>query len=96
MFYCFEQNLRPSPSVQRSMWAADSATRERPELPYQLLLEISDQISRTVDLHDVVRHLLDAVRSVVEYDAAGIFVLNRDVPFGPGGGSDMIAAMATV
>ena len=78
------------------MRAADSATRERPELPYQLLLEISDQISRTVDLQDVVRHLLDAVRSVVDYDAAGIFVLNRDVPFGPGGGSDMIAAMATV
>ena len=61
-----------------------------------LLLEISSQISRTVDLHDVVRNLLTAVRSVVDYDAAGIFVLNRAVPFGAGGGSDVIASMATI
>lgn len=78
------------------MKAADPGSRAQTDASYQLFLEISQQISRTVDLHDVVRHLLDAVRAVVDYDAAGIFVLNRSVPFGAGGGPDMIASMATV
>ena len=78
------------------MKAGDAIIRALPQAPYQLVLEISEQISRTVDLQDVVRHLLEAVRSVVEYDAAGIFVLNRAVPFGAGGGTDVIAAMASI
>ena len=76
------------------MKAADSALRVT--APYQLLAEISQQISRTVDLHDVVRHLLDAVRSVVEYDGAGIFVLNRTGRPGSAAATDLIAAMASV
>ena len=63
---------------------------------YRLLLEISREISQSFDLQDVVSHLLGSVRTVVEYDAAGIFVLRRNVPFGPAIGSNVIAAMATV
>jgi serine phosphatase RsbU (regulator of sigma subunit) len=66
------------------------------DVKYRLLLEISQQISRTIDLQEVVNHLLRTVRSVVDYDAAGIFVLNRNVPFGPDFGTNMIAGMATV
>src|SRR6187551_3617381 len=76
------------------MKAADAAPRVT--APYQLLAQISEQISRTVDLHDVVRHLLDAVRSVVDYDGAGIFVLNRAGPIDPDASADLIAAMASV
>lgn len=67
-----------------------------PGIKYQLLLEISQQISRTLDLQDVVDHLLSAVKAVVDYDAAGIFVLHRDVPFGIGPTANLIAAMASV
>jgi serine phosphatase RsbU (regulator of sigma subunit) len=66
------------------------------DIKYRLLLDISQQISRTIDLQDVVAGLLGSVRSVVEYDAAGIFVLHRNVPFSPAAGTNMIAAMATV
>ena len=67
------------------------------EAKYHLLLDIAQQISRTIDLQDVVSGLLASVRSVVDYDAAGIFVLHRNVPFGPGAlRNNKIAAMATV
>jgi phosphoserine phosphatase RsbU/P len=65
------------------------------DVKYRLLLEISQQISRTIDLQEVVNHLLRSVRAVVDYDAAGIFVLNRNAPFGDFGTS-MIAGMATI
>jgi sigma-B regulation protein RsbU (phosphoserine phosphatase) len=66
------------------------------EIQYRLLFEISQQISRTIDLQETLTHLLRLLRSILEYDAAGIFVLNRNVPFGPGSKSNMIAGMATV
>jgi len=66
------------------------------EIKYRLLLDISQQISRTMDLQDVVAGLLGSVRSVVDYDAAGIFVLHRNVPFSPAAGTNVIAAMASV
>ena len=86
------------------MRVIDSATRFQPGVPYELLLAISEQTNQSVGLQDLVRHLLEAVRSVVEYDAAGIFVLNRAVPVGAKGGAfdsaqarpDLIGAMATV
>jgi sigma-B regulation protein RsbU (phosphoserine phosphatase) len=49
------------------------------ERKYQLLLEISHKVRDTLDLDDIMQHLLDAVQSVLEYDAAGIFVLNQDL-----------------
>lgn len=49
-----------------------------PEIKYRLLLEISQKISVTLDLGEVLSHLIDTVRSFVSYDAAGIFILNLD------------------
>ncbi len=48
------------------------------ESKYQLLLQISHKISGTLDLNEILNHLLDAVHSILNYDAAGIFVLNRE------------------
>src|SRR6187455_2158400 len=66
------------------------------DIKYRLLLDISQQISRNVDLQDVVTGLLASVRSVVNYDAAGIFVLHRNAPLAVSFGTNKIAAMASV
>jgi len=63
---------------------------------YELLLEMQQRISRTFDLPEILHHLLEAVRRVVPYDAAGVFVLNESLDI-PGRRTDrMIAAMAAV
>jgi sigma-B regulation protein RsbU (phosphoserine phosphatase) len=49
------------------------------ETKYQLLAQISHEIRDTLDLDEILNHLLDMVRSIVLYDAAGIFVLNEDL-----------------
>jgi sigma-B regulation protein RsbU (phosphoserine phosphatase) len=46
---------------------------------YQLLLAISQKVRDTLDLDETMNHILDMVKSVVDYDAAGIFVLNQDL-----------------
>jgi sigma-B regulation protein RsbU (phosphoserine phosphatase) len=46
---------------------------------YELLYDISQQVRDTLDLDEILSHLLDAVNTVVDYDAAGIFVLNHDL-----------------
>jgi phosphoserine phosphatase RsbU/P len=47
------------------------------EQKYELLRDISFRIRGTFDLREILNHLLDAVRTIIEYDAAGIFVLNE-------------------
>lgn len=61
--------------------AADPAGGERltAEAKYRLLLELSRKVRGTLDLGETLDRLLDTVRSIVDYDAAGIFVLNEDV-----------------
>jgi sigma-B regulation protein RsbU (phosphoserine phosphatase) len=49
---------------------------------YQLLYDISQQVRDTLDLDEILNHLLDVVKTVFDYDAAGIFVLNRDLQDG--------------
>jgi phosphoserine phosphatase RsbU/P len=49
------------------------------EKKYQLLLDISHKVRDTLDLDEIMEHLLDTVKSVLDYDAAGIFVLNQDL-----------------
>ncbi len=49
---------------------------------YQLLLEISHKIRDTLDLDVIMEHLLDTIKTVLDYDAAGIFVLNQDLVHG--------------
>ena len=46
---------------------------------YQLLLQISQQTRDTFDLDQILNILLDEVKLLVDYDAAGIFVLNRAI-----------------
>lgn len=64
------------------------------EARYRLLLQISQQISRTLDLPELLQQLLDAVQTAVPYDAAGIFVLSRSVPLSRGTDGNVIAGMA--
>jgi sigma-B regulation protein RsbU (phosphoserine phosphatase) len=49
------------------------------EEKYRLLREISYRVRDTLDLKVILDHLLDTVHQVLPYDAAGIFVLNRDI-----------------
>jgi sigma-B regulation protein RsbU (phosphoserine phosphatase) len=67
-----------------------------PEAKYRLLLKLSQEIGRSLDLQEVLEYLLESVRSAVAYDAAGVFVLNRSVRLGQDTGGRMIAGMATV
>lgn len=46
---------------------------------YQLLFDISHKVRDTLDLDEIMDHLLDTVKTIVDYDAAGIFVLNQDL-----------------
>lgn len=46
---------------------------------YRLLRDISYRIRDTLDLKVILNHLLDTVHQVLPYDAAGIFVLSRDI-----------------
>ncbi len=65
------------------------------ETKYRLLLQISQKLSGTLDLEEILGHLLDTVRLVVAYDAGGIFVLNRgELPIGKGPITNLIAGMA--
>jgi len=59
---------------------------------YHLLLEIFQRIAGTLDLDEILNHLLDSVKKVLDYDAAGIFVLNQG-PFNlaPAAGQNLIA-----
>ena len=67
-----------------------------PEVRYRVLLTLSQEISRTLDLQEILDHLITALRSVVAYDAAGVFVLNRSVPLAGSGATNLIAGMASV
>ncbi len=51
------------------------------ETKYRLLLQISRKVSGTLDLDEILRHILDTIRDVLPYDAAGIFVLTHEDPF---------------
>jgi hypothetical protein len=52
-------------------------TASLPELKYRLLLELAQRISRSLDLQDVLGHLLASLRTAIPYDAAGVFVLRQ-------------------
>ena len=67
-----------------------------PERQYRILLELSQKISRSLDLQQVLEELLEALRSAIEYDAAGVFVLHRSVPLLGRGEPNLIAGMVQV
>jgi sigma-B regulation protein RsbU (phosphoserine phosphatase) len=49
------------------------------EQKYQLLFELFQKIRDTLDLDEIMGHLLDTIDTVIDYDAAGIFVLSREI-----------------
>jgi len=49
------------------------------ENKYQLLRDISFKIKDTLDLNVILNQLLDSLKTVIDYDAAGIFVLSEDI-----------------
>ena len=62
---------------------------------YAILLDMARRISRTFDLSQILHHLLDSVRLVVPFDAAGVFVLNRSLGL-PDDPDRVVGAMASV
>src|SRR5580765_8358695 len=46
---------------------------------YRLLLEVFHSTRGTLDLHEMLDRLLDALQLLVPFDAAGIFVLREEV-----------------
>jgi phosphoserine phosphatase RsbU/P len=67
-----------------------------PEAKYRLLLKLSQEIGRSLDLQEVLGYLLESVRTAVQFDAAGVFVLNRSVRLGQDTKGRMIAGMAVL
>ena len=66
------------------------------ELRYRLLLELSQRISRTLDLQVLLDDLLHVLRSAVACDAAGVFVLSQAVPLARRTDPNLIAGMVQV
>jgi len=59
---------------------APGARRElTAEAKLGVLLEVARRSRGTLDLEETLDHLLDAVATVLDYDAAGIFALNEDL-----------------
>ncbi|KAF0249798.1 MAG: serine phosphatase RsbU [bacterium] len=57
------------------------AKREHPQLPAEtklrLMMELARKISSCLDLDDVLALIIDMVRSFIDYDAAGIYIIER-------------------
>ena len=49
------------------------------EIKYQLLRDISHKIRGTLDLDKILNLLLDLLADIIDYDAAGIFILSEDI-----------------
>ncbi len=67
------------------------------ETKYHVLVEISHKLRDTLDLDEILNQLLDTLRVITHYDAAGIFVVNRDVDIAYGSGrrpKTLIAAIS--
>ena len=65
------------------------------EMKCGILQRISREIRDTLDFDETLEHLLDAVASVLDYDAAGIFVLNEGKVYPrPGHAGSLIAGIA--
>jgi sigma-B regulation protein RsbU (phosphoserine phosphatase) len=62
---------------------------------YRLLLEVFHSTRGTLDMHETLDRLLDALQLIVPFDAAGIFVLREEVlPPRPGGLGEHIAGVS--
>lgn len=61
----------------KTLEAAAERAELTPETKVELLLKIAHSVMGTLDLDEVLHHLLDSIRPFVNYDAAGIFVLKQ-------------------
>ncbi len=66
-----------------------------PETKVELLMQMSLCVQNSFDLDDVLESLLDSIRRILAYDAAGIFVLDNDeIAFPTRSQSQVIASVA--
>jgi sigma-B regulation protein RsbU (phosphoserine phosphatase) len=56
----------------------------------RLLLEITKKISRSLDLEEVLAQVMDTLDSLLPYDAAGIYIIRRDLHTTEGGTSSLV------
>ena len=65
------------------------------EQKYNLLFEIAHKTRDTLDLDEIMVLLLDTIKTIVDYDAAGIFILNQAFSQGTGlSTKNLIAGMS--
>ena len=48
------------------------------QLKYHLLKDTLQKVRDTLEINEILEYLLDFIRSIVDYDAAGIFILSQD------------------
>jgi sigma-B regulation protein RsbU (phosphoserine phosphatase) len=56
----------------------------------RLLLEITRKISRSLNLEEVLAQVMDTLDSLLPYDAAGIYIIRRDLHTTEGGTSSLV------
>jgi sigma-B regulation protein RsbU (phosphoserine phosphatase) len=56
----------------------------------RLLLEITKKISRSLNLEEVLAQVMDTLDSLLPYDAAGIYIIRRDMHTSEGGTSSLV------
>jgi serine phosphatase RsbU (regulator of sigma subunit) len=71
-----------------------SQARLSAEMKYDLLMHTLQDLQDTLDLNEILDQLLDAIKPLVAYDAAGVFVLSQDL--GAGWGAEPTAVIAGV
>jgi len=49
------------------------------EQKFQILFDLFQAIRDTFELDEIMTHLLDMIKPIIDYDAAGIFVLNEEL-----------------
>lgn len=64
-------------SAQQNLKLQNEFERERQE--NAILQEVSLRLSSAAEIRDVLRAILESLRRVVEFDAAGIFVFNKEM-----------------
>ncbi|OGF66891.1 MAG: hypothetical protein A2Y62_01480 [Candidatus Fischerbacteria bacterium RBG_13_37_8] len=53
------------------------------EFKYGLLMDIIEKVRTTLDLEEVLNHIIDSIKNLINYDSAGIYVLKKELPAFP-------------
>ncbi len=56
----------------------------------RMLLEITRKISRSLNLEEVLAHVMDTLDQLLPYDAAGIYIIRRDPHMSEGGTTSLV------